>query len=135
MDDARFAAWTRRRFGLATAGLAATRSGMVGLGAASAKHKHRHRHKKKKCTTQQTRCGKRCVTGDCCPDQPCGESGLDCTCGRTSDGATFCLAPIVAVCKQCESSDDCNEPFRCVQVSDCGEAVTAICLPACGADH
>jgi hypothetical protein len=130
MDDARVAAWTRRRFGLVVGGLAATLAGLADRDDAAAKHKHHHKHKKK-CKSQQVRCGKQCVTGDCCPGQPCGESGQDCACGHTIDGAAFCFEQSMALCQQCESNAECIEPFRCVQVSDC-DAVTAICRPACG---
>ena len=45
MDDSRFDAWTRRRFGLAAGGLSASLLGLVSLDDAAAKKK---RKKKKK---------------------------------------------------------------------------------------
>jgi hypothetical protein len=130
MDDARFDAWTRRRFGLAAGGLAVVLGELV-WGDAAAKKKHKHKHKRTKCKSQQTRCHKQCFKGNCCPGKPCGAGGQECVCGRTSAGKTFCYEQILALCQSCNSDADCTAPSRCVQVTGCDE-VTAICLPACG---
>ena len=54
-------------------------------------------------------------------------------CGRTIGGKTICFQPIVALCEQCNGDGDCNSPLRCIRVGDCG-AVSAVCLPPCGAE-
>jgi hypothetical protein len=127
MDEARFDAWTRRRFGLTTGGLLASLVGLA-LAADDATAKRR----RKKCKKSEKRCGKKkCVKGDCCPGKPCGEF---CECLRTVGGRTICVARNVKlICEQCDSNADCNEPLRCVKTS-CGQGITASCLAPCGID-
>lgn len=127
MDDARFDAWTRRRFGfgLTTGGLLAS---LVGLAAVA--DEAAAKRKRKKCKQNEKRCGKKCVKGDCCPGKPCGEP---CDCRRTVGGATFCVALNIKVpCIECTSTADCQPPRRCVKDAFCGPDVTAICRPPCG---
>ena len=130
MDDARIDAWTRRRFGLAAGGLASAilRLALASDGAARKKHRHK---RKKRCQPGQTRCGKTCVAGTCCPGNSCGEA---CSCGRTVEGGSFCYTTAFAsICRQCDSSADCGaEGFQCVQTDACGPSVTALCFAPCG---
>ncbi|MGH2616380.1 MAG: hypothetical protein ACRDJC_14145 [Thermomicrobiales bacterium] len=128
MDDTRFDAWTRRRFGLTTGGLLASLLGLTALpDAATAKRKKRNR---KKCKNNQKRCGtKKCVKGDCCPGKPCGE---DCECQRTIGGNTICIdLTFIMMCTQCNSNADCEAPLRCVK-ANCGGGGTAVCKRPCG---
>jgi hypothetical protein len=126
LDDARFDAWTRRRFGFTTSGLLATLIGLAAVDDVQAKHKHKH----KKCKKNEKRCGKKCVKGNCCLGKPCGDQ---CECRRTIGGATFCVAlTIKTACLQCASDADCEAPFRCVQADGCVPDATANCQPPCG---
>ena len=97
MDDARFDAWTRRRFGRAAGGLL---TALIGLGTAE-QTAAKHHHKPKKCKKTETKCGKKCVKGTCCPHTDCG---LDCGCVRAVEGDTFCTAKNALVsCEQCKT--------------------------------
>jgi hypothetical protein len=134
VDDARFDAWTRRRFGLAAGGLASAILGLAAVGEGEARKKHRRKHKRKhrkRCKPGETRCGKKCVQGTCCPGYYCGEA---CSCGRTVEGGSFCFTTAFeSICRQCESSGDCgDEGFQCVQTDACGALITAICFAPCG---
>jgi hypothetical protein len=126
MDDTRFDAWTRRRFGLTTGGLFASLAGVAAVEDDAAAKRDR-----KKCKNGEKRCGKKkCVKGDCCPGKPCGEL---CECQRTVGGRTFCTAlNIKVVCAQCDSNADCGEELRCVKTNGCGPNITASCALPCG---
>jgi hypothetical protein len=134
MDDGRFDAWTRRRFGLATGGLLAAVLGLAAVDEGAAKkhkhkHKHHHKHKPKKtCQPDETLCGTACVAGTCCPGTACG---ANCDCFLTVEDTSFC-SPTFAliVCEQCESSADCPEGFQCVPDTGC-PGLTALCYPPC----
>ncbi len=127
MDDVRFDAWTRRRFGLATGGLVITLGGLARGEDATA------RRKRKKCGKNKTRCGKTCVKGNCCPGKSCGPQ---CACRKTVSGKRFCAGTgIMPVCEQCDSDADCSDiTFRCVPTdpSVCGPVITASCVVPCG---
>jgi hypothetical protein len=124
VEDILFDSWTRRRFGLAAGGIAAVLASLALPDQAPAK--------RKRCKKSEKRCGRKCVKGSCCPGKPCGGDDF-CRCGRTIGGKTICFQPIVALCEQCNGDADCNSPLRCIRAGDCG-AVTAICLPPCGAE-
>ncbi|MFN8592770.1 MAG: hypothetical protein U0031_15025 [Thermomicrobiales bacterium] len=131
MDDARFDAWTRRRFGRATGGLVASLLPLTHAPDTTAGRRHRH----PRCKASETRCGKTCLPGTCCPGTACGE--VNCACGRTIDGTGFCASTrILPVCAQCETHTDCANPaWRCVHISpeECGSAaITASCKVPCG---
>ena len=123
MDDSRFDAWTRRRFGLATGGLLATALGL-GLHETSAK-----KHQPKKCKKRELKCGKKCVKGGCCPGTSCDDK---CTCGRTTSGKTECLG--VMDCQgpftKCTKNGDCSITERCV-ASGCPGKKGNVCWPRC----
>jgi hypothetical protein len=87
---------------------------------------------RKRCGNGKKRCGKKCVRGDCCPGKPCRGSGT-CTCARSVHGTRVCTETLGGVCVQCETTAlSCAAGQRCVQVSDCGSGITAICKPLCG---
>jgi hypothetical protein len=73
MDDTRFDAWTRRQFGLVSAGLLGALLGLAGTSdQATAKHKHRKHHKPRQRCQQL---GQFCLpddTGACCGKLHCG---------------------------------------------------------------
>jgi hypothetical protein len=124
MDDSRFDAWTRRRFGLAGGGLLAA---TLGLGLRETRAK---KHKPKKCKKRELTCGKKCVKGECCPSDDCGGT---CACGRTIDGTTACLGEFEVDCQAatgCTSNGDCFLQERCVP-SDCPGKKRNICAPRC----
>jgi hypothetical protein len=125
VDDILFDAWTRRRFGLAAGGIAAAFASLAHPDPAPAK--------RKRCKKREKRCGGKCVKGTWCPGKRCGGDDF-CRCGRTIGGRTICFQPIAALCKQCNGDVDCNSPLRCIRVGDCG-AVSATCLPPCGAEQ
>ena len=128
MDDRRFDAWTRRRFG---AGIAA--SGIVAAMASLANWTEpAGAKKKKKCKKNETRCGKKkCVKGECCPGKSCGE-GFGCQ--RTVSGKAICIdLDFLAMCTQCNSNADCGSPLRCVKGGCGGSGVTAVCKRPCDA--
>ena len=86
MDGSGFDAWTRRRFGMAAGGLAASVAAMAGFGNAKAK-------KKKKGTNCCNR-GKDCGTpGDpdrkCCTNFLCMNNPQECFCKSTMQPCTF----------------------------------------------
>ena len=84
MDDTRFDALTRRRFGLASGGLLATLLGLAGTGdRVAAKHKHR-KHQKHKRRCQQL--GQLCFPDD-----------KDACCGKLHCGPVPSLAPVPVV--------------------------------------
>ena len=104
MDASRFDAWTRRRFGLLTGGLAASLLGAASLADVEAKKKK----KKKKCKKLQAKCSpgskkKRCCSGISCEEFPpngffcCHNIGESCSdledcCGLT----TVCVEGLCA---------------------------------------
>lgn len=111
----------------ASSGLLAVLSLALAGESAGAKKK---RKKRKTCQKGETRCGKKCVRGSCCPGEPCGPF---CTCLRSVEGRTFC-GPIsfMAFCDQCGSSaNDCQADERCAKDDQCGPGVTAVCTPIC----
>ena len=130
MDDRRFDAWTRRRFGRAAGGLLAA---LAGLGAAETAA---GKHKPKPCKSNATRCGKKCVTGECCPGKACGPKGEHCKCHKTIDGQGFCAnTREVPICAACHSDADCatcSSNARCVQSKDRGSSNSGSCLFPCG---
>jgi hypothetical protein len=125
MDAPRFDAWTRRRFGVLTGGLLAAVAGLTIAEEATAK-KHKH------CKKSETKCGKKCVKGACCPGASCKVNGERCDCGKTLDGEAFGASRAQALCEPCTSDDDCLERDRCAKVTGCPLGVTAICLRPCG---
>jgi hypothetical protein len=129
MDGSRFEVWTRRRFGLAAAGIAAVFSGPVGPEAAAAR---KRKKKKKRCTKLGRVCrpsGKR----KCCKN-------LKCRLVQNDVGMAFhCCKNVGAICG---SPGDCCSGFclddRC-QPGDCREidapcAGVPCCSGNCGAD-
>ena len=133
MDDARFDDLTRilrrlsdrRAVALAFPGIfgLAALGGVLNAGDAEGKKK------KKRCKKNQKRCGKKkCVKGNCCPGKSYG-GDPECTCARTTEGATFCVSTAAVVCLICESSDECNPGQRCVK----GVAEGPCCFAGCGA--
>jgi hypothetical protein len=77
VDSSRFDAWTRRRFGIATAGIVA---GLLGLGErddAPAKRKRKRKRRKQKqkpkCEQHRTRCNPKNDKELCCGGLACDE--------------------------------------------------------------
>jgi hypothetical protein len=127
VDESRFDAWTRRRFGMAAGGLLAALAGL-GPGAATVAKKR----KRKKCKKRELTCGKHCAKGECCPGrQTCGEQ---CLCATTIDGTTACMAKVLLECPsaepECAANADCLMTERCVD-SGCPGAKRFICLARC----
>jgi hypothetical protein len=121
MDDMPFDAWTRRRVGLVTGGLLATALG-VGPRETAAK--------KKRCKKSETKCGKKCVKGTCCPDTPCATL---CTCERTTAGKTACMAAVPIACEtNCAKDADCPKTDHCIAFT-CGDEPFQGCIPRCDA--
>jgi hypothetical protein len=88
MDGSGFDAWTRRRFGLAAGGLAASVAAMAGLGDARAAKK-----KKKKGTNCCLR-GKNCGTPGttdkkCCTNFRCSNNPEECFCKSANQPCMF----------------------------------------------
>jgi hypothetical protein len=107
MDDERFDAWTRRAFGVAAGGLAATILGLTATDDVDAKKKKR---KKKKCKGGKKKCGKKCIPkSNCCTDADCG-GGATC-----QDGTCLCLAGE----RECEGT--CIPEDVCCPGEACGE--------------
>ena len=102
MDDLRFDAWTRRRFGLLTGGVAASLLGLSGLHHSEAK---KNKNKKKRCKKLQQTCDQSDKNKKCCKkNQLCAQvahlgSGNHC-------------------CKQRGSS--CSEDADCCGSDRCG---------------
>lgn len=129
MDDRQFDAWTRRRFGRASGGLLA---GLLGIGRGSESiARHHHHNKSNKCKKSETRCGKKCVKGECCPRSFCG--GGECNCLRATNGKTVCLARELIACpdvSECTTNADCNITERCIPTSCPGPRVN-VCATRC----
>lgn len=107
MDDARFDAWTRRRFGLAAGGVAATVLGLAGIGEAQTKKK-----RKKRCKTL----GAGCMPGGkrrCCGSLRC-------------DRISFSASSKTRCCRKrdqpCADSDECCAGLCCQLSGTCGPA-------------
>jgi hypothetical protein len=115
MDETPFDAWTRRRFGLATGSFLAAAIGLSVTESVEAKHQ------KTRCKKTQTKCGKKCVKGTCCPGQGCG---TECTCDRTVEGDAVCT-PTAVKLVPCTTSKDCDPGQRCVALGQ------RTCVPLC----
>jgi hypothetical protein len=132
MDESHLAAWTRRRFGLATSGLLAA---LLELGIrkeVTAKHK-RHHQRARTCPAGEMTCDKpRCVAGTCCPGRACGGS---CFCRLVGRRTSACLQAINVDCEQditstCTADADCGEGTRCATI-ECPLTIFKRCLPLC----
>jgi hypothetical protein len=116
MDGSGFDAWTRRRFGMAAGGLAASVAAMAGFGEAGAKNKKKCRKFGDRCglgKNQQCCCPLQCgLSGECCRGggQPCSTDPQCCSNNCFGD---FC------VCKS--NGQGCTEDFQCCS----GACVTA----------
>lgn len=102
MGASRFAAWTRRRFGLAVGGTAASLLGLAGLGEVAAKKRHK---KKKRCH----KAGRGCKRGhDCCGSLRCAKAGIpgSLRCCRDEGGA-------------CSTINDCCGELACSPDGTC----------------
>ena len=107
MDDTRFDAWTRRRFGLAAGGLAATVLGLAGIEDAQTRKK-----RKKRCK----RLGASCKSGGkrtCCGTLRC-------------DRISFEPSPKTRCCRKknqpCVDNHDCCAGLCCQLSGTCGPA-------------
>lgn len=109
MDGSRFDAWTRRRFGLAMGGLAASLRSAASPDNAEAKKNRKKRKKKKPCQTVGIACnvgGKR----KCC-------SGLSCELNAGGDTSrTFCCQTVGNPCGQLA---DCCDGLGCAPDGIC----------------
>ena len=124
MDDGRFAAWTRRRFGRVIGGLLAT---LAGLGAGPLALA-RSRQQGKTCRPHHVRCGKHCVKGTCCPGKACGSG---CFCTKTVEGVADCFRAVPFACHtNCQTSADCGKDGRCIAAA-CQDPPATVCLPLC----
>ena len=99
MDGSRFDVWTRRRFGAAAGGLAASLLGLAHLDAVQAK-----KHHKKRCVKLLKSCnpgGRKCCHGNRCESLDLG-----------SEGSFFCCKPAD---KPCQTNSECCPEFACVR--------------------
>ena len=109
MDGERFDAWTRRRFGLAAGGAAASLLGLLGMEDAEAKKKHKNKNKKKnkkkdKCKNLGQSCDQTQKNKKCC------KSSQLCAQVQGLGSGNFC-------CKQrgsnCSVNTDCCGNDKC----------------------
>jgi hypothetical protein len=105
MDETGFDAWTRRRFGMAAGGLAASLATLANIRETAAKKKKKP--KGLQCCIKGTKCGEtfgerdfRCCTGFRCPVK--GSAKPDCLCKSPGQ---FCTANV-----QCCSNDCVENP-------------------------
>ncbi|MCA9878281.1 MAG: hypothetical protein KC442_10885 [Thermomicrobiales bacterium] len=117
MDETRFDAWTRRRFGLAAGGAAASVLGLlgaIGLSDPDAEARKKHNKNKNRKNNKRKRKPKCRKLGDACDNnrrnqQCCNDNQL---CAQVSEfgSGDYC-------CKQngygCQSSSDCCGKNRC----------------------
>jgi hypothetical protein len=147
MDGSQFDNWTRRRFDFAAGGLLVTLLTFGQEWPAAAKKKKRKKcgkHKKRcqgKCIKRSQCCrdgdcpaGTYCCEGSCVSQETCCGSGVcpsGCPCRRTVEGNQACVDDELGVlCLQCSSSGDCAKDEQCFH-AECGDDVTAICVPVC----
>ena len=100
MNEFRFDAWTRRRFGLAAVGLGAALTGLIGPGGAKAKKKRR----KKRCLRVNQPCRDGSKKKRCCKDLICDEAKV------VSPTGLGCCRHFQA---RCESESECCGSFKC----------------------
>lgn len=115
MDGPGFDLWTRRRFGLAASGFAASTRAALGLAGSEASKKKRRR-RRKRCKRHLDACqerGKRKCCGDLRCDVPSGAMTPQTVCCRTLG-------------KPCSTRSDCCTPLCCE-----GEADSVCQLSAC----
>jgi hypothetical protein len=116
MDGPGFDHWTRRHFGLAAGGFAASALALLGVmdGEAGRNARKRKRRRKKRCKKLHARCqvgGKR----KCCGELRCRTSSLN------AGIHTFCCK---TEGKPCENEFDCCDPLLC-----CPTANGNFCTP------
>jgi hypothetical protein len=155
MDDGRFDAWTRRRFGLGFGGLAAGLLGAAtGQGAVAKKKKKPKgctRKQKQKCRRQDRVCEKgKCVIAcnarnSACRGnniiQLCGGGQAFCDCSPLAEGGFACAATRPETCpaaSECARDAECASGEVCVDVSAaecCGGEEFGICRKRCKAGN
>ncbi len=117
MDGPGFDLWTRRRFGQAAGGIAATALALLGLTETEANKKKRRRRRKKRCK----KFGDPCVQGGkrkCCGDLRCDfhNNGVQTVCCRTEG-------------KPCADELDCCAGLVCCGVPGSGQCeIGPLCL-------
>jgi hypothetical protein len=119
MDGPGFDLWTRRRFGQAAGGVAASVLALPGFTDSEASKKKRKR-RRKRCKKLHDPCrvgGKR----KCCGALRCRTSSLN------AGIHTFCCK---TEGKPCENESDCCDPFLC-----CGAPGDEVCSQACPSDR
>jgi hypothetical protein len=109
MDGTQFDSWTRRRFGLATGGAAASLLGLFGLPDAEAKKKNKknkknNKNKKKKCRKLGQTCDINVKKKSCCSNKQ------DCAQVQGLGSSTFCCK---ALNDGCSVNTDCCGNRRC----------------------
>lgn len=123
MDGSRFDAWTRRRFGLAAGGLAASLFGLLSLDGGNARKRKRKRKNKRRKKGPPFCAGKNhCETVGTC-HRPTSE--VQCFCFVTADGGEpFCSIGMLLTndCATCAAGQTCVDasggrcgafPFGC----------------------
>jgi hypothetical protein len=130
MDGSRFDAWTRRHFGLAAGGLAASLMGLAASGDVEAKKKKKK--KKKKCKNLGVACtpgGKR---------KCCGKKGLSCQPPIELPGGFHCcrrgFEPCASASECC--SETCTDGFCACKTEGlpCLGIDAACCSLNCGGE-
>ena len=108
MDGERFDAWTRRRFGLAAGGAAASLLGLLGMEDAEAKKKHKNKKKNKKKKNKCKNLGQSCDQTQ--KNKKCCKSSQLCAQVQGLGSGNFC-------CKQrgsnCSVNTDCCGNDKC----------------------
>jgi hypothetical protein len=109
MDGSRFDAWTRRRFGVAAAGLVVGFFAVAGWDDAPAKRKHK-KHKKprpRQCEQMHTHCNPKNDRKMCC-------GGLGCSHVTELGGNHCCLWRYFA----CDDDVDCCGNLKCLGTAE-----------------
>jgi len=122
MEDIRFDAWTRRRFGLAAGGMLAALAGLGAVEETAAKHHHKKRCRKRQqtCSAKRTCCNKdggiscepvparldcKAVAGSSC----CGQPGASCSGKCDCCGDLACVVKVPTTGKAGKTVGKCRE--------------------------
>ena len=105
MDGTRFDTWTRRRFGLATFGAAASLLGLGGHDGPAAAA----RRSKQRCRRLGQHCDATSKQQTCCHNR-------NCTVVLALGSGTFCCK---GGAESCATSADCCHPFSCDNTGHC----------------
>jgi hypothetical protein len=106
VDGSRFDAWTRRKFGLAASGMAASLLGLASIAEIDAKKKNKKKNKKKK---KCRKLGQTCDINN--KNQKCCNANQDCAQVQGMGSSNFCCKSHNAGCSvntDCCGNRKCN---------------------------